>query len=204
MLKHRKRKLDQLSDAKRVSLSLNKTCIFCHLFKTNEPSRAQNCGPRAKVSPVSVPIQALKLTANPHLVGMDHSYCKQPKQVILANEGTNDKENYLNENETSLSGKTGHPFKFNTGSLLTGICQLDFDDLLLDKLVNERLNRLYDASNGNGFFNATKKKKQYKTLFDDDFELDLKQQADTHLLVDIGIYPSPSDCKKLPDLSYEE
>ena len=166
-----------------------KTCIFCHLFKTYEKNRrttpsasptpaptllppntatAVNENECISASSLPTPVEqtaCVLVKANLDAILVEHSYCKQPA--------------------TKAFKKHESPPRKQLKKL-----EVDFDDgLLLEKVVNERLNRLFDG-----------KKTPYKTLFDEDFELDLKQDV----IVEAGFDLSSSDIKKLPNLSYEE
>ena len=151
-----------------------KTCIFCHLFKTYENNRklinetetttTNTCDQKEECSPA------------PNLSNIlyEHSYCKQPKVSMIKKAKAKSLKNDKNLITTTTTTKL-----------------VDFDDgLQLDKVVTERLNRLFES-----------KKNSYKTLFDDDYELDLKQDES---MIEAGFDLSPSDIKKLPNLSYEE
>ena len=154
-----------------------KTCIFCHLFKTYENNR--KLINETETTPTTPPAantcdQKEECSPAPNLSNIlyEHSYCKQPK--------------------VSMIKKAKAKSLKNDKKIITTTTKLvDFDDgLQLDKVVTERLNRLFES-----------KKNSYKTLFDDDYELDLKQDES---MIEAGFDLSPSDIKKLPNLSYEE
>ena len=104
------------------------------------------------------------MVARPDLksILVEHSYCKQPR-----------------------AEKRSH--KKAKAKLV------DFDDgLLLDKVVNERLARLFESKKAN--------KTTKTSLFDDDYELDVKQDQ----MIETGFEITANEIKKLPNLSYEE
>jgi hypothetical protein len=149
---------------------LGTSCIFCHLFRQYEASRTRSSEPEAEVD-------VNKLDADIRTVRVDHSYCKQPRC------GSDAKTKRLNE-----------LFEQRDEAKL-----VDFDDGLIDKIINERLSRIFDGGSGK---RAEKKKRQFKSIFSDGFELDLKQHENR--FVDAGVDLSPSDIKKLPNLTYDE
>ena len=157
-----------------------KTCIFCHLFKTYENNRnlinattSYSTSDTTTTRTTDAISCELDQSSPPNLVNIlnEHSYCKQPKV-----------------NKVPINKKSKADVKLLKSETATKL--VDFDDgLLLDKVVNERLNRLFES-----------KKNSYKTLFDDDYELDVKQDQ----MIEAGFDLSPRDIKKLPNLSYEE
>jgi len=183
------------------SLAAKKSCIFCHLFRSYEENRINNEKISNKlnilnsqvddkdvvVSPPPSPASSRDdkvLKANENIVKIDHSYCKQPS--------FKSKSSFINSSPSHL---------------LT--CVDEIEDDLLDEIINKRFNKLFDSkkfridnynnsnavSNNLGSNNTTT---NYKSIFDDDFELDLKQ-SNMNLIDEL----SPSDLKKLPNLSYE-
>jgi hypothetical protein len=160
------------------------TCIFCHLFRQYEVNRMRSKSKSSNevdVEEVTGDESRLdKLDADIKTVRVDHSYCKQPRC------GSDAKTKRLNE-----------LFEQRDNEKL-----VDFDDGLIDKIINERLSRIFDGGSGKGGEKRTEKKRQFKSIFSDGFELDLKQHENR--FVDAGIDLSPSDIKKLPNLTYDE
>jgi hypothetical protein len=175
-VKKRKSKSQILTNVANV-----KTCIFCHLFKTYENNRKLINEPETSTtSTTNTCDQMEEYSPAPNLSNIlyEHSYCKQPKVSMIKKAKAKSLKNDKNTTTTTT-----------TTTMTTKL--VDFDDgLQLDKVVTERLNRLFES-----------KKNSYKTLFDDDYELDLKQDES---MIEAGFDLSPSDIKKLPNLSYEE
>lgn len=159
------------------------TCIFCHLFRQYEVNRMRSKSKSSNevdVEGVNDESKLNKLDADIRTVRVDHSYCKQPRC------GSDAKTKRLNE-----------LFEQKDNEKL-----VDFDDGLIDKIINERLSRIFDGGSGKTGGKRSEKKRQFKSIFSDGFELDLKQHENR--FVDAGIDLSPSDIKKLPNLTYDE
>lgn len=130
------------------------TCIFCHLFYKRDQQSSSD------------------LHSNNNLVNVYHSYCKNPNYVNKLKKFSD-----LNLNE-QISTNDNEKNLFDINDFY-----IDFDDGLLNNLVNERLNFLFENA-------SDKSKKKPNT-----------NETQTSSCLDPD---DPNNFRKLPNLSYEE
>jgi hypothetical protein len=160
-------------------LSMKKTCIFCHLLKEYEKNSIN-----AIINNHTNNNSELLLNkqnnnnnnnddrlADLNIVRTDHSYCKQFNNNNNNNKRTTTTTTTTNNNNIKLSKQVSSE-------------QND----LLERLVNDRLCRIFDENNNNNNI----------------FEKLIINSNDDEQFIDAGLDLSPNDLKNLPDLSYEE
>ena len=180
------------------SLFLKKTCIFCHLLKKYEKSRMDlfsfsNINNKNRLNNNTKKKSQLNAAYEAHnhkvssstsssafadlsLVISDHSYCKQPNPTTLnafTSQSCNKKQKSADSNEQQLN-----------------------ETDRIDKLVIERLNKIYEN-------NSLEEHNLNKKLIFTNEEIKIKQNEDDQF-IDAGLELSPDVLKNLPDFSYEE
>ena len=159
-------------------LSMKKTCIFCHLLKEYEKNSIN-----AIINNHTNNNSELLLKQNNNnnnddrladlnIVRTDHSYCKQFN-------------NNNNNKRTTVTTTTNN----NNNNIIKLSKQVSSEQNdLLERLVNDRLCRIFDENNNNNNI----------------FEKLIINSNDDEQFIDAGLDLSPNDLKNLPDLSYEE
>jgi len=160
-------------------LSMKKTCIFCHLLKEYEKNSINaiiNNHTNNNTSELLLKQNNNNNNNNNtnddrladlNIVRTDHSYCKQ--------------FNNNNNNKRTTTSTTNNNIK------LSKQVSSEQNDLL-ERLVNDRLCRIFDENNNNTNI----------------FEKLIINSNDDEQFIDAGLDLSPNDLKNLPDLSYEE
>jgi len=199
-----------------ASETLKKTCIFCHLLKKYEQTRMENSAgvvaanqKDRKLIEVEKKRQLLEqhqqqqqlqqqqhqqdnlkmknqeedintTLADPIIVNRDHSYCKQVsllKKPSLFEDPTDSLSDY------SSSG---------CGSKKSRLSSTCANEELIDKLVGDRLSRIFDGHIKNEKLDVC------NSLIDETVG------ACEEEVIDAGLDLTPDDLQKLPDFSYEE
>ena len=180
------------------SLFLKKTCIFCHLLKTYEKSRMDlfsfsNINSKNRLNNSNKKKSQLNAANEAHNQRMtsstsssafadlsqvisDHSYCKQPNPISL----------------NALPSQSCNKKHKSTDSIEQQLNETE----RIDKLVIERLNKIYES-------NSLEEHNLNKKLIFINEEIKFKQ-CDDDQFIDAGLELSPDVLKNLPDFSYEE
>jgi hypothetical protein len=207
---------------------LNKTCIFCHMFKKYESdlfdeyycaatNNTNNNNNNNKINITQINdnnevttnderrgVESIK--ADERMIKLYHSYCKQP--------------NKNNKEKLKWRGSSGSrvvPESRQTPLISANhysAISLDYDQDLLNKLVNERLNKLFERKKLLGEEAEAEVEAEASLDMKEEFKeerdasLNCKFNKELNDLNDIEIDPgyeiSLEDIQKLPDFSYEE
>lgn len=177
-VKKRKKSTENVSLAADL-LAMNKTCIFCHLLKEYEKTKMNEINLNNKLL-IETKYKNFDLNNNTitdeeegegeeettkladlNVVRSDHSYCKQSTFLVSHS------SKRLNQMSSLASGAETNE--------------------LLERLVSDRLNRIFSNENNGKFL----------------FEKYSKYEESDEL-IDAGFDLTPNDLQNLPDLSYDE